>query len=296
MRPATVRERALRFACEGEQLVGVLSLPAEPASDLALLVVVGGPQVRCGSHRQFTQLCRAAAAAGTTALRFDVRGMGDSTGALHHFEQISSDIGAAIEALLGSAPQLRRVVLWGLCDGASASLLYLHATADPRVAGLVLLNPWVRSAETLARAHVKHYYWQRLRQPSFWKKLLSGGVAGQALRDLAANLGKAFGLGSGTASGAPAAQAASPLPFQQRMLLAARSFGGPVQMVLSGQDYTAKEFIELAGRDDGWRSWLARPAVQRLDLAEADHTFSDPAAAQALSDATVQWLQATARP
>lgn len=293
MMPATVRERALRFACEGEQLVGVLSLPAEPASDLALLVVVGGPQVRCGSHRQFTQLCRAAAAAGTTALRFDVRGMGDSTGALHHFEQISSDIGAAVEALLGSAPQLRRVVLWGLCDGASASLLYLHATADPRVAGLVLLNPWVRSAETLARAHVKHYYWQRLRQPSFWKKLLSGGVAGQALRDLAANLGKAFGRGP---TGAPAAPADSQRPFQQRMLLAAQSFGGPVQLVLSGQDYTAKEFVELAGRDDAWRTWLDRPAVQRLDMAEADHTFSDPTVAQALGDATVRWLQATARP
>ena len=48
-------ERALSFACGGEWLYGVLSLPAQApqAARRGVLIVVGGPQVRTGSHRQF---------------------------------------------------------------------------------------------------------------------------------------------------------------------------------------------------------------------------------------------------
>jgi hypothetical protein len=42
------------------------------------------------------------------------------------------------------------------------------------IAGLVLLNPWVRSEVSLAQTHIKHYYGQRLLQGEFWRKLLSG--------------------------------------------------------------------------------------------------------------------------
>ncbi len=283
---APLREQALAFGCGGEPLVGIVSSPAGGAvSELALVVVVGGPQVRCGSHRQFTTLCRAAAAAGVTALRFDVRGMGDSGGALRSFEQLGEDIGAAIDALQRQCPGVRRVALWGLCDGASASLLYLHHRPDPRVAGLVLLNPWVRSAETLARAHVKHYYWNRLRQPEFWRKLLGGGVALKALRELLANLRTA------RSSAAPAkAGAAEALPFQARMLRASEAFSGRQLLVLSGQDYTAKEFVEAVAHEPRWQAVLARPGSTRLDLPEADHTFSARDDEAAVAAATLQWL------
>lgn len=53
-------------------------------------------------------------------------------------------VAAAVEAMLRAAP-VRHAVLWGLCDGASASLLYMQATQDPRMTGPALLNPWVRS-------------------------------------------------------------------------------------------------------------------------------------------------------
>lgn len=283
------REQALSFACQGEQLVGVLSLPpvaAAPASDLALVVVVGGPQVRAGSHRQFTQLCRHVAAAGVPALRFDVRGMGDSSGALRSFEHIGDDITAALDALQAQLPGVKRVVLWGLCDGASAALMHQHEHADPRVAGLVLLNPWVRSAQTLARAHVKHYYWNRLRQGEFWRKLIGGGVALKALRDLAANVRAARGGSS------PAARGHESLPFQERMLRGAEGLAGPALWVLSGQDYTAKEFVELAAQAPRWQAVLQRPGSRRLDMAEADHTFSTRRDEDALAIATVGWLQA----
>ena len=152
-----VSEQALSFGCGDDSLVGVLHKPHrdDTNADIGVVVVVGGPQYRAGSHRQLVQLARALAAAGYPALRFDVRGMGDSSGALRDFEHITPDIGAAIDALRREQSQLKNVVLCGLCDGASAALLYLHDTADPCVRGLVLMNPWVRSATSLARTHVE---------------------------------------------------------------------------------------------------------------------------------------------
>ena len=290
-----VHDTALSFVCQGERLVGVLSEPAEAAPDLALLVVVGGPQVRAGSHRQFTQLCRAVAEAGVPAMRFDVRGMGDSSGPLHGFEHIGPDIGSALDALQARLPQVRRVVLWGLCDGASAALMYLHerqvqGRPDTRVAGLVLLNPWVRSAQTLARAHVKHYYGSRLRQGAFWRKLLRGGVAGRALKDLLANLLAA----RGTRGAAGSAANVSALPFQERMLRGAEGYAGPVLWVLSGQDYTAREFVELAAAQARWQAVLGRCRVTRHDVPDADHTFSGPGQPLAIARLTQQWLQSAA--
>jgi exosortase A-associated hydrolase 1 len=284
----SVRERALQFDCMGQQLVGVLSLPPAHTAELALLVVVGGPQVRSGSHRQFTQLCRAAAAAGVPAMRFDVRGMGDASGPLHTFEQVEPDIAAALDALQAQLPEVQQVVLWGLCDGASAALMYLQATRDPRIGGLVLLNPWVRSAQTLARTHVKHYYAQRLRQADFWRKLLTGGVALKAARDLLGNLRASSAAGK--------VATAETLTFQQRMLVGAEWFEGPVLWVLSGRDLTAREFVEHTGTEPRWQRLMSRQHHQRLDVPEADHTFSKGPQHQLLMQATLQWLQAGLTP
>ncbi|MFY7949699.1 MAG: hydrolase 1, exosortase A system-associated, partial [Gemmatimonas sp.] len=145
-------ETPLLFTCQGQRLVGVLGTPQhsdEPgggpgAPRPAVLIVVGGPQVRAGSHRQFVELARALAAAGHPVLRFDVRGMGDAEGEPRSFEALDDDLAAAIDALVRACPQAPGVLLWGLCDGASASLLYLRRRPDPRVKGLALANPWVR--------------------------------------------------------------------------------------------------------------------------------------------------------
>jgi exosortase A-associated hydrolase 1 len=271
----------------GEPLVGVLSHPAQP-SDTALLVIVGGPQYRIGSHRQFVQLARSVATAGHAVLRFDVRGMGDSGGAKRSFEAIGDDIGAAIDFLFATLPHLKRVALWGLCDGASAALMYCGERRDPRVAGLCLLNPWVRSEQTLARTQVKHYYLQRLMQPGFWRKLLSGGVAFSALSGLLANVRAA--RGGGKPSGAAAAQR----PFQQRMASAWHDPSRPILLLLSGDDYTAKEFIEATRADPAWAGALDRTGVVQHTLADADHTFSDPAAKRAVERLTSDWLHGLA--
>ncbi len=174
-----------------QHMLGIVSVPApsSPQVSTGVVIVVGGAQYRVGSHRQFVQLARFLAAAGYPVLRFDFPGMGDSPGEPVPFDDSAAHIAAAIDALHSSHPvKVDRVVLWGLCDGASASLLYMQARQDRRVAGMVLLNPWVRSEAGLARAQVKHYYRQRLMEPAFWRKLAAGGVGWQALRGLGRNL------------------------------------------------------------------------------------------------------------
>lgn len=275
----TVDEEAVVFDCEGDSLVGIIA-SGTPGFDTGVVFVVGGPQYRAGSHRHFVDLARAFADAGFPTLRFDYRGMGDSGGAQRRFEQVDDDLRAAIDELLRRRPRLRRVVLWGLCDGASASLLYLHATGDPRVAGLCLLNPWVRSEASLARTHVKHYYLQRLLQPGFWRKLFGGQVALAAVRGLLDNLRLARRGGGSTGAS-----------FQQRMAAALGAFGGPVLLFLSENDYTAKEFIEYANATADWREALARANIHRTTAAGADHTLSEPAAKAFAEERMLQWLR-----
>ena len=275
-------EEAITFDCAGEALVGVLHRPAQP-SRTGVVIVVGGPQYRAGSHRQFVVLARALALSGTAVLRFDCRGMGDSSGAQRNFEHTGDEIATAIDALLAAVPALHRVALWGLCDAASAALLYLHDRSDPRVAGLALLNPWVRSPATLARTHVKHYYLQRLRERDFWAKLMRGGVALQAARGLLGNVRLAFGGGSQAAR-------ASQQPFQQRMAAAWAAFDGPLLLMLSADDLTAREYADHAAADPAWQRALQRRPPTRVDIAGADHTCSLPGAQRAVEAATVGWL------
>ena len=257
-------EQALVFGCSGEHLMGILALPDAPLST-GVVIIVGGPQYRAGSHRQFVLLSRALAAAGHAVLRFDYRGMGDSTGGLQNFETVNADIATAINSLQANVPYLRKVVLWGLCDGASAALLYWHATQDPRVGGLCLLNPWVRSTASLAKTHVKHYYTQRLREKEFWVKLVSGQVASNAVRGLIGNVKLAL---------SPQPKGAS-ATFQARMATAWKSFDGHILLLLSGDDYTAREFMEQARSNADWAGALQKNTATQHMEAEADHTFSE---------------------
>ena len=257
-------DEATLLECNGETLVAILTRPAVPM-DTGVVIIVGGPQYRAGSHRQFVLLSRALSAAGYAVLRFDYRGMGDSTGDLHTFENVNSDISTAIDALVIEVPRVRHVVLWGLCDGASAALLYCHASRDARVRGLCLLNPWVRSDASLAKTHVKHYYTQRLRQKEFWIKLASGQVAWRALAGLIGNLKMAL---------SPQAKQAS-TAFQDRMAIAWKDFDGHILLLLSGDDYTAREFLELARSSAVWAGTLQKNKLTQHLQAGADHTFSE---------------------
>lgn len=282
-------ERAFSFACGDAWLVGIVSLPAvTPAPhQRGVLIVVGGPQYRAGSHRQFTLLARDLAAAGVPAMRFDYRGMGDSEGELRSFENVDQDLRAAIDRFFLEVPDMKEVVLWGLCDGASAAAMY--APQDARVAGLVLLNPWVRTEEGAARATIKHYYRARLFDARLWKKVASGRFDLKAsVRGLWQDLGKAFRPRPQAGAGA-AAPADAPLPA--RMQHALTRFGGRVLVVLSGADLTAQEFADLSARPGAWQKLLAAPRFTRQKIDKADHTFSRRPWQDQVSRWTRDWLR-----
>jgi exosortase A-associated hydrolase 1 len=275
-------ESALMFVCGGERLLGVVSRPPRPAR-AGIVIIVGGPQYRVGSHRQFLLLARDLARAGFAVMRFDYRGMGDSDGQPRSFEAIDDDIAAAIEAFTAACPEVTSVALWGLCDGASAALLYCQRRRDPRVHGLCLLNPWVRSEHTLARARLRHYYGDRLVQPDFWSKLGRGETK---LMGALADLWHNWRL----ARAARTALASEPPGFRSLMAAGFRGFSGEILLILSGCDATAQEFLECVRSDPEWAGLLGRPHLQRLELSDADHTFSNPLARQAVESATRDWL------
>jgi len=280
-------ESAVQFGCAGESLLGIIAAPAKgQIAPIGVVIVVGGPQYRAGSHRMFTLLARSLAAAGYTALRFDYRGMGDSEGQPRDFESISQDIGAAVDALMAQSSRLKEVVLWGLCDGASAVLLDVRSRPDPRLTGLFLINPWVRSPAGLAKAHVKHYYGRRLMQAGFWSKLLQGKIGSSALLGLARNASMAW-------RSRPTA-ADQKQSFQELMAQGLLGFPGTVTLILSGRDLVAKEFIEQSSNDAQWRRAMQMPNLQRIDLAEADHIFSRTQDRNALLALTLRQMKQNA--
>lgn len=272
-----VEQRALRFRCQSCWLFGVLSLPARPLAR-GVLIVTGGPQYRVGSHRQFALLARALAARGIPVLRFDYRGMGDSEGAPRNYEHINDDLDSAVRQFFDAVPELEELVLWGLCDGATAATLYAYR--ERRIGGLILLNPWVRTESGLARATLRHYYLARLLDPDFWRKLAAGGfrplAALRSLRQL-----------SGAARARPANADATP---PQRMFDGLSRFGGRILIILSGDDLTAREFAALQQSSAAWRRLSSGPAVQQVELAQANHTFSRAPWREQVEHLCAQWI------
>lgn len=260
------------FDCEGSRLIGIIAQPDHP-DETGVVIVVGGPQYRAGSHRQFTLLARQLAAQGIASLRFDYRGMGDSEGDIRYFEDIDADIRAAIEHLMSQVPHLKQVSLWGLCDAASAALYYAHT--DPRVAGLILLNPWAHSETASARAKIKHYYWDRLTSAAFWIKLFTGKMKlGSSLSDFAGSARQASATGKQTEM-APVIDLRYGGPgYIDRMLAGWKQFSGKIELILSGNDLTAQAFEELLRIDRQWHKACSDPRVTIKKLPAATHTFS----------------------
>ena len=285
-------EQALSFSCQGQTLFGVLSVP-EQIHPRAVLMVVGGPQYRVGSHRQFTLLARSLAEQGIATLRFDYRGMGDSEGEARDFEAVGEDLRCAIDELMATLPGVREVAIWGLCDAASAALFY--AAGDARVSAVALLNPWVRTSAGLAKATLKHYYRQRLLDPALWKKIASGRFDfGAAGRSFARLIGAARSAPSAPAqakahSAPDMPPADAPLP--ERMLFGLTRFQGKILLMMSGNDLTAQEFNDVVKASPAWQRALGTAAVTRHTLAEADHTFSRAVWRDQVASWTATWVK-----
>jgi exosortase A-associated hydrolase 1 len=259
--------RLLTFACGEEHLSASLD---EADGTTGVLMVTGGSQTRVGSHRMYERLAKTLAEHGHPCLRFDRRGVGDSSGEDPGFRESGPDLSAAAAALRDEVPSVDRVVGLGLCDGATAIALY---GASAGISDLILVNPWLIEASSgePPPAAIRSHYRQRLLSVAGWKKLLSGSVD---LRKLAGGLKKA---GSSTDSSL-AAEAARGLA----------RFGRPAAMILANGDGTA-----AAASAEIKRPAFAGLIGPIIEIASDSHTFARRGDQEALEAAV---LQALARP
>ncbi|PCI50447.1 MAG: hydrolase 1, exosortase A system-associated [Alphaproteobacteria bacterium] len=273
------------FTFSGDQqnlLIGIIHNPEQYTGKVGLLIVVGGPQYRIGAHRQYVHMARHCAARGIPVMRFDYQGIGDSDGSPAGFEHVTPDIDHAIDEFLKRTSGITSVAIWGLCEGASA--LLLGAARHKAVSHIILANPWVRSTSGLARATIKHYYLDRLKNPAFWRKIFSGHLnIKSALSGFLSNIRQAFAPGKALAE-------KDVRPFPERMLSGLAAFQGKTLLIMSEQDLVAREFDDLISSDKAWQKTIREKISQRIDIAETDHTFSSESWRVKVATSTADWL------
>lgn len=229
------------------------------------LFVVGGSQTRVGPHRLYERLAMRLAETEHAVIRFDRRGVGDSSGEDRGYEASAAEIDTALIALKDRFPNLTAIHGFGLCDGASAIAL-----ASPKLTGAVLANPWVVEPvdDLPPAAAIRGHYRQRLLDPAAWRRLLRGGVD---FRKLARGLMRS---GSREDDG-----------------LLRRFVGGMPRrshIVLADGDGTAQAFAAA------WRGFKGRkPAATIVSIPTASHSFAEPAAFEALVQALLAYSAAT---
>lgn len=155
---AFVHRSPVACSVRGQTLVGTMHSPpgrlAEPEERIAFLLLNPGPAPRAGNSDLSVHLVDALARRGMLGFRFDLPGLGDSTGAswpdIDTFWQASQNghNDEAVTSLVNDLcirHRLRGVVLGGLCAGAIASVR-VGETLIEKVAGLVLLEPNFRAS------------------------------------------------------------------------------------------------------------------------------------------------------
>lgn len=280
---------ATTFLSRNVELVGIIENPGKGATR-GVIVVVGGPQYRIGSHRQFVLLTKYLAQSGIPTMRFDHQGVGDSDGDIVSFEDIGPDIRSAIDCFFQNSPGLSEVVIWGLCDAASAAMMYAHT--DARVTGMILLNPWVRSEQNLATAYVENYYSERIRSKAFWADLATGKIAvTSSVVSFLRNLLVAVRLrNQEKPTKSQCDDATGEVSFIDAMRNGLSKFEGRVMILLSGEDITAQEFSGLIARDNLWADIVASELYSVIRVPMADHTFSSRVSRKAVERQTRDWL------
>lgn len=273
-------EYAKTISSQNKQLLSIIH-QGSTANDTAVLFLVGGPQYRVGSHRQFVQLARFLAKAGITSMRFDYRGMGDSFGEKMSFDESAKDISTALDALQFSEPNIKKVYLWGLCDAASMALIY--GWQDKRVQGLILLNPWLENESARAKVMLTHYYIKRFFSRSFWHKLVTGKV------DVSASVNDINQLTKVQEKTDKVAVNQLDDGYQSKMLLGMKKFDGPITFILSGNDLTARTFKQQIKQSRSWGRLVSQKS-QLHTLSKADHTFSRKAWKQEVEQLTLNAL------
>ncbi len=264
----------LIWSCNNSNMVGFIHTPERPA-DQAVILVAGGTQTRIGPHRILVDVAQHLAAMGIAVLRFDVRGRGDSGGEYPGFEKLEADIDSARAALLKAIPAVRQVFLLGHCDGAAACAFAVAKGIDAN--GLILLNPWARTAETSA-SYANASQTKNLSNIGKWKRIFTGKVnVFTALKSLFKSV----------MSSAPIVVPATGLLADWQRAWATLSC--PTLVITGENDASGHEFLALLP------SLRGHPSLSREVIESGDHSFSTPRQKAALLDLITQWLQRVGR-
>lgn len=285
-----VEEIPLTFECEGDILVGIVHRPESPSARGVLSLVAGGPQYRAGCCRQLVYMARDFSAHGIPVMRFDHRGVGDGQGRFLDFLHVEQDLAAAIAAFKRAVPELREVVLWGGCNAASG--IMINANRYPEVTGMIISNPYAHSEATEAVVVRKHYM-RRLKDPTFWAKVLT--LRFNPLPNIQAAFRSITRRLSPQAPGASQPGQEQDRPFTERMLSGFKHFRGQVLLVMSGQSLTSEEFDVLVANSPAWQKAYNSASITRADIIEADQAFSTIEARSKLINVTREWLASLPR-
>ena len=275
--------RAVKMASEESILYGVVHDPRSTAKR-GVLMVAGGAY-RVGPHRQFLLLARDWAADGIPVMRFDRQGAGDSEGpGFFNFDSFMSDIRSAIDCFTSAVPGIERVVLWGLCDAGLNSLLY--ARSDPRVDGIVLVNPPVDNPDSGLRHRgvLRHHYLPQLLNPT----RLVGRLARNRLNVRSALTCIRRHIAGSIRPNAPGSI--------DRYLEVLSAFRGRSLVILSERDVIAIEFKAKVMTTKAWERLVEDSKVAALHLPNADHSFTSKELRAQVSNWTVDWIRSLRDP
>lgn len=245
----------ISFACGEATLFATLD--AAPGA-IGLLIVSGGNEIRIGAHRGMALLAQRLAAKGIPVLRFDRRGIGDSTGTNGGFLTSGPDIACAAATFRAEAG-IERLVGFGNCDAATALVLFGAGAGLDR---LILANPWVIEQDDALppAAAIRARYAEKLGDPREWLRLARGGVD---LRKLLGGLAKIMQTRPAVADS-----------LTQRLSAALSASRLEATILLAARDNTAIAFRE---------SWDGAVTVCDTD----SHSFARPSDAAWLEDQIV---------
>lgn len=262
--------------CEGEQIVATLD---RAPAHTGLLIVSGGNEIAIGPQRSMARLSTLVARAGWPALRFDRRGVGDSSGTNRGFASAGPDLAAIQRAARSHG--IERLVAFGNCDAAAALALLPPSDPAPDTAPIVarvLANPWLgdRSDALPSAAAIRDRYRRRLLDPGFWRALLTGRID---LRKLAPGLRRAV---------APAEPAP---PMLAEIASALHRHPLPTALLVSQHDATGLTFADAWTRhsDPALRATIPLTAIDT-----ASHGFTRDQDLGQLAAILIRTLQAAA--
>lgn len=264
-----------------QALLAVATLPAakvDPAQS-AVVILNTGIVHRVGHHRMWVTLARRLARRERIVVRFDMSGIGDSAPSRSSEPAVVTaldDIRTVLD-WLQTRHGVSSVVLVGLCSGADHAVL--HAHDDPRIAGLVLMDP---SMPPTARYYV-HYLWQRLGNARNWLGVISGrsGVVRLAARHLQTKARPVTDLKDITLGNLPFS------PYLRQCYQRIASRGAKLLVVFTSDSVRQSYRLQFK---DAFPEVASGTALRTEFFADSDHLFSSPALRERLYELISDWL------